>query len=122
MFADRIERKWQTVGVAVLVVIAVLTSVEVRDRTAIVLRGPLVAIGAPVISLNLHAYQFGLFPTCVRGVALGFAYCTGRVFGVPSSFIIAFAIAHFSLGEEIFVIAGAIAIVALSIGLLEPNT
>jgi putative MFS transporter len=62
-FADRIERKWQIVGAAVLVASAGLAFAEVRAAGAIILCGSLVTFGATVMSLNFHCYQSELYPS-----------------------------------------------------------
>jgi putative MFS transporter len=122
LFADRIERKWQIVIAAVVVAIAGLTFAQVHDGTAIVLCGALVTIGATIISLNFHAYQSELYPTRVRALAVGFVYSASRISGMLSGFIVAYVLAHYGVQGALTVIAGAMAIVALSIGLLGPNT
>jgi putative MFS transporter len=122
LFADRIERKWQIVGGAVLVGFAGLAFAEVRNAAAVILCGSLVTLGATVISLNFHAYQAELYPTRIRALAVGFVYSASRVSGIFSGFLVAFTLAQGGVSAVLSLIAGCMAVVALSVGLLGPRT
>jgi putative MFS transporter len=122
LFADRIERKWQIVSASVLVAVAGLAFAQVRSGPAIILCGALVTIGATIISLNFHAYQSELFPTRIRALAVGFVYSASRISGILSGFIVAYVLGHHGVQGALAVIASAMAVCALSIGLLGPRT
>jgi MFS transporter, putative metabolite:H+ symporter len=121
-FADRFERKSQIVGAAALIGVAGLMFAQVRAAPAIVLCGSLVTLGATVISLNFHAYQSELYPTRVRALAVGFVYSASRVSGIFSGFLISFALLHGGVSAALSLIAGCMAVVGLSVGLLGPRT
>jgi putative MFS transporter len=121
-FADRFERKWQIVSAAILVASAGLVFAEVREPALIILCGCLVTIGATVMSLNFHAYQSELYPTRIRALAVGFVYSASRISGIFSGFLISFALARGGVSAALMLIAGCMAVVACSIGLLGPNT
>jgi putative MFS transporter len=121
-FADRFERKWQIVSAALLVASAGLVFAEAREAALIILCGCLVTIGATVMSLNFHAYQSELYPTRIRALAVGFVYSASRISGIFSGFLISFALAQGGVSAALMLIAGCMAVVACSIGLLGPNT
>ncbi|WP_426408449.1 MFS transporter [Bradyrhizobium ganzhouense] len=121
-FADRIERKWQIVGAAVLVALAGLGFAQVRAAGAIILCGSLVTLGATIMSLNFHAYQSELYPTRVRALAIGFVYSASRVSGIFSGFLISFALASGGVSSALTLIAGCMGVVAVSVGVLGPRT
>ena len=121
-FADRFERKWQIVVAALVVAAAGLAFTTTRTPTLIVLYGCVITVGATIVSLNFHAYQAELFPTRIRALAIGFVYSTSRVSGMLSGFLIAYVLGHHGVAAALTVIASSMGIVALSIGLLGPNT
>jgi putative MFS transporter len=121
-FADRFERKSQIVAAAALIAVVGLMFAQVRAAPAIVLCGSLVTLGATVISLNFHAYQSELYPTRVRALAVGFVYSASRISGIFSGFLISFALLHGGVSAALSLIAGCMAVVALSVGLLGPRT
>jgi len=121
-FADRIERKWQIVGAAFLVAGAGLAFAQMRAPSLIILCGCLVTIGATIMSLNFHAYQSELYPTRIRALAIGFVYSASRISGVFSGFLVSFALANSGVPGALTLIAGCMAVVALSVGLLGPRT
>lgn len=121
-FADRVERKWQIVGAAMLVGAAGLAFAQVRAPAAIILCGSLVTLGATVMSLNFHAYQSELYPTRIRALAIGFVYSASRVSGIFSGFLVSFALVRGGVSAALTLIAGCMVVVALSVGLLGPRT
>jgi putative MFS transporter len=121
-FADRVERKWQIVGAALIVSIGGLAFAEVRAPALVILCGALVTVGATIISLNFHAYQSELFPTRIRALAVGFVYSASRVSGMFSGFLIAFALGQYGVSAALALISASMGIAALSVGLLGPRT
>jgi MFS transporter, putative metabolite:H+ symporter len=121
-FADRIERKWQIVGAAILVASAGLVFAEVRAPAAIILCGSLVTLGGTIISLNFHAYQSELYPTRIRALAIGFVYSASRASGIFSGFLVSFALLHGGVSAALAMIAGCMGVVAVSVGSLGPHT
>jgi putative MFS transporter len=122
-FADKIERKWQLVGAAVCIgVFGVLFSQQ-SAMPLLILFGVLITLSNNVLSYSFHSYQSELFPTRVRARAVGFTYAFSRISTVFASFIIGFFFAHFNGTTGVFgLIAFAMVMVVLSIGLFGPRT
>jgi len=122
MFADRIERKWQVclscIGIAVF---GVLFSFQTEA-------GPLIVIGTlqtmmnAWLSFSAHNYQSELFPTRIRARAVGFVYSWSRFSTIFTGFFIAAILQRFGVPGVFMFIAGAMAMVVLSIGLFGPST
>ena len=121
-FADRFERKWQLVGAAIGVgVFGVLFSLQ-TTITLLVVFGVLITLCNNVLSNTFHGYQTELFPTRMRARAVGFTYSFSRVSTVFASFIIGFFL-HTAGTKGVFgLIAFAMLMVVLSIGIFGPRT
>lgn len=122
LFADRIERKWQIVGASVLVALAGLAFAQFRVPLVVIACGALLTMGATIISVAYHAYQSELYPTRIRGMAVGFVYSTSRIGGSLSGFMIAFAMGHFGVGAALASVAACMFIVSLAVASLGPLT
>ena len=121
-FADKFERKWQLVGAACCVgVFGVLFSFQTTMALLIVF-GVLITLSNNVMSYAFHGYQSELFPTRVRARAIGFTYSFSRISTVFASFIIAFFLQSAGTKGVFGLIAFAMTMVVLSIGLLGPKT
>jgi MFS transporter, putative metabolite:H+ symporter len=92
--ADRLERKWTIVMLALLIAAAGLAfSVSARPA-AIVLTGALVTIFSYWFSAAFHAYQSELYPTRARATGVGFTYSWSRLSAALSSLVIGRALVH----------------------------
>jgi len=121
-YADRFQRKWQIVVLALIVAVAGLAFAHVRTPILIVGLGIVVTLGLAWFSATYHAYQAELFPTRIRGQAVGFVYSWSRFSSIFVPFLIAAVLrAQGTLGVFL-VIGSAMAIVALDIGVLGPNS
>ena len=120
-FADRFERKWQLVGAAIGVgVFGMLFSFQTTIPMLIVF-GVLIALSNNIMSNTFHGYQTELFPTRIRARAVGFTYSFSRISTVFASFIIGFSL-HTAGTKGVFgLIAFAMTMVVLSIGILGPK-
>jgi putative MFS transporter len=122
LFADRVERKWQVclscIGIAVF---GVAFSLQTEA-------GPLIVIGAlqtmmnAWLSFSAHNYQSELFPTRIRATAVGFVYSWSRFSTIFTGFIIAAILQRFGVPGVFLFIAGAMAIVVLSVAVFGPRT
>ncbi|WP_249203541.1 hypothetical protein [Burkholderia ambifaria] len=70
--------------------------------------GPLVTLSSTVLASNGTAYQSELFPTAIRGRALGFVHSIGRLTGADSSFIIALLLERAGVSAVFALIGGSI--------------
>ncbi len=121
-FADKFERKWQMVGAACGVgVFGVLFSLQTTIVLLIVF-GVLITLCNNVLSNTFHGYQTELFPTRIRARAVGFTYSLSRVSTVFASFIIGFFLQTAGTKGVFGLIAFAMTMVVLSIGIFGPRT
>jgi putative MFS transporter len=122
LFADRIERKWQIVFAAILIAVAGVAFTQMRIPLFVIACGALLTMGATILSVAYHAYQSELYPTRIRGMAVGFVYSSSRIGGSLSGFMIAFMMGHFGVQAALYSIAACMLIVALAVALLGPLT
>ncbi len=121
-FADRYERKWQLVGAACGVgVFGVLFSFQ-STLALLILCGVLITLCNNVLSNTFHGYQTELFPTRIRARAVGFTYSFSRISAVFASFIIGFFLQSAGTKGVFGLIAFAMLMVVLSIGIFGPRT
>jgi len=121
-FADKCERKWQLVGAACCVgLFGVVFSFQ-TTMTLLIVFGVGITLSANVMSYAFHGYQSELFPTRVRARAIGFTYSFSRISTVFASFIIAFFLQSAGTKGVFGLIAFAMAMVVLSIGIFGPKT
>lgn len=121
-FTQRIELKWQIVGAALGIAVFGLAFSQMRDALGVVAFGVLVVLCANTMSFAFHAYQAELYPTRIRARAVGFVYSWSRFSTIFNAFVINFFLHRTgSLGVFVF-IAGAMAVVMISIGVFGPRT
>lgn len=121
-FADRWERKWQMVGAACGVgIFGVLFSFQ-TTLALLTAFGVLITLSNNVLSYAFHSYQTEIFPTRIRARAVGFTYSFSRISTVFASFVIGFFLQHAGTRGVFGMIAFAMLMVVLSIGLLGPAT
>jgi putative MFS transporter len=121
-FADKIERKWQLVGAAICIAgFGIMFSLQ-TTVPLLILFGVLITLSNNVLSYSFHSYQTELFPTRVRARAVGFTYAFSRISTVFASFIIGSFLAEAGTGGVFGLIAFAMLMVVLSIGILGPRT
>jgi len=121
-FADSFERKWQLVAAAICIgAFGMLFSFQ-TTMPLLILFGVLLTLSNNVLSYAFHGYQTELFPTRIRARAVGFTYSLSRISAVFASFIIAFFL-HTTGTKGVFgLIAFAMLMVVLSIGVWGPRT
>ena len=121
-FADRYERKWQLVGAAICIgVFGVLFSFQ-GSMPLLIAFGVLITLSNNVLSYSFHGYQTELFPTRVRARAVGFTYSFSRISTVFASFIIGYFLQAAGTKGVFALIAFAMLMVVLSIGIFGPRT
>jgi len=122
LFADKIERKWQLVGAAACVgIFGVIFSMQ-TTMTLLIVFGVMITLSNNVMSYAFHGYQTELFPTRIRARAVGFTYSFSRISTVFASFIIGFFLNTAGTTGVFGLIAFAMTMVVLSIGILGPRT
>ena len=93
-----------------------------HDRDADPVCGVLITLCNNVLSNTFHGYQTELFPTRVRARAVGFTYSFSRISTVFASFIIGFFLQNAGTKGVFGLIAFAMTMVVLSIGIFGPKT
>ncbi|GLR89726.1 MFS transporter [Bradyrhizobium iriomotense] len=121
-FAERIERKWIVVGSAsAMAVIGIIFSKQ-EDAALIVALGVAMALASNCLTFSYRAYQAELFPTRMRSRAIGVVYSISRISAMFSGFLIAFCLRDYGATGVFALIAGAMAIVVVTIGVFGPRT
>jgi MFS transporter, putative metabolite:H+ symporter len=119
---DRVERKWLIVAAAFAIAAFGLAFGQTTAALPMVALGVLLTLSNNVLSFAFHGYQAELYPTRIRALAVGFVYSWSRLSAVFSAFAIAFCLQWFGVAGVFTLIAGSMAVVMLSIGLLGPRT
>ena len=122
LFADRFQRKWQIVVLALVVAGAGLGFAQVRTAVPIVFFGVIVTLANAWFSATYHSYQAELFPTRIRGQAVGFVYSWSRFSSIFVPFVIAAVLRSQGTLGVFLLIGSAMLIVALDVGVLGPDT
>jgi MFS transporter, putative metabolite:H+ symporter len=122
LFADRCERKWQLVGSAIGIGVFGVIFAQQTAMVPLVILGVLITLANNILSYSFHGYQSELFPTRIRARAVGFTYSFSRISTVFASFIIAFFLQKAGSQGVFGLIAVAMTIVVLSIGIFGPRT
>jgi putative MFS transporter len=92
--ADRLERKWTILALALLIAAFGLGFALWRSPVMIVVSGGLVTLCANWFSAIFHSYQSELFPTRIRATGVGFTYSWSRLSAAFSAFLIAGVLKH----------------------------
>jgi len=121
-FADRIERKVQIVLSALATACLGLLFARQSAPVALIALGVAITLSNTLLSYSYHAYQTELFPTRVRATAVGFVYSWSRLSTVCSSLLIALLLARAGSGAVFALIAGAMGVVIVSVGVFGPRT
>jgi putative MFS transporter len=122
MLTDRVERRWLIVAGALGVACFGLAFGEMRAPAALILFGVLLTLFNNIMSFSFHAYQPELYPTRIRGMAVGFVYSFSRLSATFNSFVIAFVLGRVGVAGVFALIAGCMGIVAVTIATLGPRT
>jgi putative MFS transporter len=120
--ADRAERKWQIVVSGLAVAGGGLVFAGLQDGLAIILVGVLIKFASTIFSSAFKTFQAELYPTRIRGVAVGFVYSFSRLSGVFSGFLVAFTLREWGVQGVFVLLAACMSIVCLLVAALGPRT
>ncbi|HVA38959.1 MAG TPA: MFS transporter [Candidatus Dormibacteraeota bacterium] len=120
--ADRFERKWQIVGLALGIAIFGLIFSQMKVPGLIILCGVLFTLAYTWFTCAFHAYQAELYPTRIRAQGVGFVYSWGRWSAIFVGFVIAGALKQYGTTGVFVLIALAMVAVAVVIGAMGPNS
>jgi MFS transporter, putative metabolite:H+ symporter len=120
--AEKYERKWQIVGAAVGTAAFGLLFATYTAPLGLVAFGILITLMNSLLGYSSHAYQAELFPTRVRARAVGFVYSWGRLSTAFTSLIVGFLFQRSGSVGVFFLIALAMFVVVVSVGVFGPRT
>jgi putative MFS transporter len=121
-FAERIERKWQLVGTAIGIGVFGLLFSQARSNEAILLCGALVSLCINWLVSIFHPYAAELFPTRIRAQAVGFTFSWSRVSSILVGYAVTFLLSVYGTAGVFTMIACAMAVIVLSVGILGPRS
>lgn len=121
LFADRFERKWQTVAAALGTAMFGLAFAATHEPWAIVALGVAITLSNNLLSYSYHAYQAEVFPTEIRARAIGLVYSFSRLSTIFTSFLIAYFSARFGNSGVFGCIAVSMVIAAAAIAGCPPT-
>jgi len=122
IIAERYERKWQIVGAAVGTAVFGLLFATHTTPPGLVVLGIVITLMNSLLGYSSHAYQAELFPTRIRARAVGFVYSWGRLSTAFTSLIIGFLFQRFGTAGVFALIALAMFVVVISVGVFGPRT
>lgn len=121
-FSERIERKWQLVGTAVLIGLAGMGFASGHSAGMVLVCGALIALGNNWMIAIFHPYAAELFPTRIRARAVGFTFSWSRVSSIFVSYWAAALLAGFGPPGVFAMIGAAMAAIVISVGAFGPAT
>ncbi|HLZ62657.1 MAG TPA: MFS transporter [Ktedonosporobacter sp.] len=119
---ERFERKWLIVGSAILIGLFGLSFGFASSVPLIIASGFLLTTVSNIFSNAFHIYQAEIFPTRMRGTAVGIAYSLSRLTSAALPFI---ALPVLQAYGPVAVFAGSatiMAILCLDVGLFGPKS
>lgn len=122
LVADRMERKWQLVWAGVGIGAFMLLFAQQSHPAIIILFGVLVTLSNNWMSFTFHNYQAELFPTRVRGRAVGFVYAWSRVSAACAGLLIGFFLREGGTTGVALFIGAAMLIMVVTVGGFGPRT
>ncbi|PWU09867.1 MAG: MFS transporter [Terriglobia bacterium] len=120
--ADRMERKWQIVSAGAAIGVFMFLFARQANAIAVISFGVLVTLANNWMSFAFHNYQGEIFPTRVRGRAVGFVYAWSRLSAAFAGLLIGFFLKEGGAAGVALFIAGAMAIMIAVIGRFGPRT
>ena len=111
--ADRFGRKYVYIGYLVIAAALVPVFTFVRDPSALLVIGPLVGFFGTGYFSGFSVIASELFPTQLRGSAMGFAYNSGRVVSAAAPYVIGRASESAGLSYALCITSGGFLLAAL---------
>lgn len=111
--ADRFSRKYTYIGYLLIAAILVPVFAFVRDPGALLFIGPLVGFFGTGYFSGFSVIASELFPTSLRGTAMGFAYNIGRVTSAAAPYLIGRSSEQQGLSSALCVTSAAFLLAAL---------
>jgi putative MFS transporter len=122
LVADRFERKHQIVLAAGGAAVFGMIFATQTNALAVVAIGVLLTLCNNWMSVAFHGYQAELFPTRIRGRAVGFVYSWSRVSAAFAGLVIGYLLHARGVVSVFVLIAAAMLVVMAAIGFFGPRT
>jgi MFS transporter, putative metabolite:H+ symporter len=122
LFAERVQRKWQLVGCAIVVAVAGVLFGMAREPLPILLCGAAVTIANNWLIGIFHTYQAELYPTRFRARAVGFVFSWSRLSSIFVGFWVAALLKHSGVPAVFVLISSAMLVIVVMVGALGPRT
>ncbi len=122
--ADRFSRKYTYIGYLLMAALLVPLYAFVRDPRALLVIGPLVGFFGTGYFSGFSVISSELFPTSLRGSAMGFVYNIGRVTSAAGPYLIGQFSEHGGLSAALCITSGAFlvaAVIATALKLPSPD-
>jgi MFS family permease len=111
--ADRFSRKYTYIGYLVIAALMVPLFAFVSNANALLVIGPLVGFFGTGYFSGFSVIASELFPTALRGSAMGFAYNVGRVVSATAPYLIGSVSEHAGLSYALCITSAAFLLAAL---------
>jgi MFS family permease len=111
--ADRFSRKYTYIGFLLVAAALVPIFASVRNPVALLLIGPLVGFFGTGYFSGFSVIASELFPTSLRGTAMGFVYNIGRIASAAAPYVIGRISEHGGLGSALCITSAAFLLAAL---------
>ncbi len=111
--ADHFSRKYTYIGYLLMAALLVPLFAFVRNPNALLLIGPLVGFFGTGYFSGFSVIASELFPTSLRGSAMGFVYNIGRVLSAAAPYLIGHVSEHAGLSYALCITSGAFLLAAL---------
>jgi MFS transporter, putative metabolite:H+ symporter len=122
LFAEFVERKWQLVGTAIGIGVFGLLFSQARSDGLILVFGALVSLCINWLVSIFHPYAAELFPTRIRSQAVGFTFSWSRISSILVGYAVTFLLSLYGPPGVFSMIAVAMLVIVLSVGILGPTT
>ena len=122
LVGDRVERKWQVALACFFIAVIGLLFAQQTGTFGLLSLGVLQTVATNWLSFSFHAYQAELFPTRIRGLAVGFVYSFSRISAVFTGFFIAAVLHRFGVPGVFAFIAAAMVVVIGTVLIFGPRT
>jgi putative MFS transporter len=121
-FSERIERKWQLVGSALLIGASGTVFANAHSVPVVMISGALIALGNNWLIVIFHPYAAELFPTRIRARAVGFTFSWSRISSICVGYWVASLLAAFGSHGVFAMIAAAMLALVIAVGGFGPRT
>jgi putative MFS transporter len=122
LFVDRIQRKWQIIIGGLLSAVFGLLFTQQTTALGWIACGVAITAANNLMSTAMHTYRGELFPTRIRGRAIGFVYSIDRIAAAFNSYIIGFLLVSFHVPGVFAFITGALVVCTAAAAVFGPRT